>query len=250
MIGGQEIPKPAKGLPQSVLDCYYKRMNGSNRDVTAFRDGAIFTARIREGGVEELAERDVEAMKALVSDGAVASWEKMEKLIGGQLLPVLFEALWQANMDWGSLRKDNGATRMVDAKEISNEIARTAQEIEQLLDALEDVVRPVASIGYRHPDQWPDSPSIRNELAHLQERCARFHAKVGLSSFDEVNAALSGRKTGGEYARALVCLLDDAGALKTETHHFVTSLVALAGLVDPNIDESSIRNAVKKKYKR
>lgn len=249
-IENQKIPQPAKDLPKPVLDCYYKRMNGTVRVVTAFRDGEACNGEIREGGIQGLAARDVEAMKALVSCAAVASWKSMSDAVGDNLLPALFEALWQANLDWESIRKEGDTTRIVAAKEVSSEIQQKALEIESLLNALDDAMAPLAHIGFRHPDRWPDSPLLRNELNCLKARCASFMASREPSCFDEVNAALAGRKTGGEYARALVRLLQDAGALKVDTRGFVAKLANLAGLVHSDTDEASIRSALKAKADR
>lgn len=249
-IENQKIPSPARDLPKSVLDCYYKRMKGTVRVVTAYRDGEACHGEIIEEGIQGLAARDVEAMKALVSCAAVASWNSMSDTVGDNLLPALFEALWQANLDWESIRKDGDSTRIVAAKEISEEIERKAMEIERLLNTLDDAMAPLANIGFRHPDKWPDSPSLRNELNCLKARCKSFIESDEPSCFTEVNASLAGRKTGGEYARALVRLLQDAEALKVDKRGFVAKLANLAGLVHPNTDEASIRNALKAKTDR
>jgi hypothetical protein len=184
---------------------------------------------IIEGGREAFSKLDINAMDKLLAPGNVAAaWRELENSIGSEWLPHIFDALWMSNLNWAEIR-----SRRALIKSKAGQIAAAAGKLETLLDEFHSLVAHSGGGCGRTPDNYPDSPLLRDQLKFLVEKCKRYDV-TQQSADGYVNQVLSVREAGREYLHALVKLLDEIGFPFGEKRTPPSPLIFLAEEVTGN----------------
>lgn len=188
-------------IPKVLLKHYEVLMKGVERE----RSGVV----IREGGREGFSSRDLNTMSRLLKPETVAAWEEIEKTVGTNWLPRLFDVFWMVNLDWNNIRNDGDKSRKVSISAKLKQITGAIGKLENLLDELHDITAPAGG-GPHAPDRYPDGISLRKELVYAREKCESFETKNMASSRWE-NEGFGVRESARAYLHALVARLDEIG---------------------------------------
>lgn len=236
------------GLPRVLRDHVAKLSRGTR---SAFKRGDVFVEK-----VERIADlSDGGAIQRLIKKQRADSWMRLEAWLGEpgeKWLPVVFDALWMADIDYEFLRDKMGGYKGSDtceAARLVSEIEEIARKIESKLDRLTMVARATAS---RKPDRWPDSPRLRVELSDLLERCEKF--QPGEFEDTALRAALSRRESSpaNEYIRGVVALLNEYGFPFSENRTPPPGFVELCGAgfgMEEGVSENAVRRVLKEGMK-